>query len=64
MLLATGSMDVEPSLPNIKDAIRTGLVRHCPICDGYEVIDREVAVIGRGRKGINEARSCGITRTS
>jgi thioredoxin reductase (NADPH) len=56
VLLATGSMDVEPSLPNIKDAIRTGLIRHCPICDGYEVIDREVAVIGRGRKGINEAR--------
>jgi thioredoxin reductase (NADPH) len=56
ILLATGAMDVEPSLPNIKDAIRTGLIRHCPICDGYEVIDREVAVIGRGAKGLNEAR--------
>lgn len=56
VLLATGSMDVEPSLPNIKDAIRQGLIRHCPICDGYEVIDREVAVIGRGTKGVNEAR--------
>lgn len=56
ILLATGSMDVEPALPNINDAIRTGLVRHCPICDGYEVIDRDVAVIGRGTKGLNEAR--------
>lgn len=56
LLLATGAMDVEPGLPNIKDAIRNGLIRHCPICDGYEVIDRDVAVIGRGRKGINEAR--------
>jgi thioredoxin reductase (NADPH) len=56
VVLATGSMDVEPGLPNIKDAIRTGLIRHCPICDGYEVIDREVAVIGRGAKGLNEAR--------
>ncbi len=56
ILLATGSMDVEPALPNINDAIRTGLIRHCPICDGYEVIDREVAVIGRGAKGLNEAR--------
>jgi thioredoxin reductase (NADPH) len=56
VLLATGAMDVEPSLPNIKDAIRTGLIRHCPICDGYEVIGKEVGVIGRGIKGVNEAR--------
>jgi thioredoxin reductase (NADPH) len=56
ILLATGAMDVEPALPNIKDAIRTGLVRHCPICDGYEVIDKQIAVIGRGIKGANEAR--------
>src|ERR1700687_5430889 len=56
ILLATGAMDVEPALPNIKDAIRTGLIRHCPICDGYEVIDKQVAVIGRGIKGVNEAR--------
>ena len=56
VVIATGAMDVEPSLPNIHDAIRTGLVRHCPICDGYEVIDKEVAVIGRGIKGVNEAR--------
>lgn len=56
ILLATGAMDVEPSLPNIKDAIRTGLIRHCPICDGYEVIGKQVGVIGRGIKGVNEAR--------
>ena len=56
VVLATGAMDIEPSLPNIKDAIRSGLVRHCPICDGYEVIGKEVAVIGRGVRGVNEAR--------
>jgi thioredoxin reductase (NADPH) len=56
VLLATGVMDVEPDLPNLKDAIRSGLVRHCPICDGYEVIDKQVAVIGKGIKGVNEAR--------
>jgi thioredoxin reductase (NADPH) len=56
VLLATGVMDVEPSLPNLKDAIRGGLIRHCPICDAYEVIDKTVAVIGRGMKGVNEAR--------
>jgi thioredoxin reductase (NADPH) len=56
VVIATGAMDVEPALPNIKDAIRSGLVRHCPICDGFEVIDKVVAVIGRGVKGVNEAR--------
>lgn len=56
VLLATGVVDIEPELPNLKDAIRSGLVRHCPICDGFEVIGRKVAVIGRGRKGVNEAQ--------
>lgn len=56
VLFATGVVDIEPELPNLSDAIRSGLVRHCPICDGYEVIDRKVAVIGRGLDGANEAR--------
>ncbi|HYC47297.1 MAG TPA: NAD(P)/FAD-dependent oxidoreductase [Burkholderiales bacterium] len=56
VLIATGVVDVEPPLPNVKDAIRSGLVRHCPICDAYEVIDRKIAVIGRGAKGVNEAQ--------
>jgi thioredoxin reductase (NADPH) len=56
VLLATGVMDIEPSLPNVKYAVRSGLVRHCPICDGFEVIDKKVAVIGRGAKGVNETR--------
>lgn len=56
LLLATGVVDIEPELPDTRDAIRCGLVRHCPICDGFEVIDRKVAVIGRGEKGVAEAR--------
>lgn len=56
VVIATGAADIEPHLPNIKSAILNGLVRHCPICDGYEVIGKTVAVIGRGLKGVNEAR--------
>lgn len=55
LLLATGVEDIEPALPDVEGAVRRGLVRHCPICDGYEVIDRKVAVIGRGKKGVGEA---------
>jgi thioredoxin reductase (NADPH) len=55
MLLATGTLDIEPDLPNLPDAIRQGYLRHCPICDGYEVIDQNVAVIGNDTHGVEEA---------
>ena len=55
VLLATGAVDVEPDLPDLPDAVRRGLVRYCPICDGYESRDRRIAVIGHGAKGLGEA---------
>jgi thioredoxin reductase (NADPH) len=55
VLLATGVVDIEPQLPDLYDAIQRGLIRHCPICDGYEVIDEHVAVIGQGAKLAREA---------
>ena len=56
VVVATGVVDIEPELPNLRDAIRQGLIRHCPICDGFEVTGQRVAVIGSGTKGANEAR--------
>jgi thioredoxin reductase (NADPH) len=32
-----------------------GLVRYCPICDGYEVTDKKVGVIGSDSHGVAEA---------
>jgi thioredoxin reductase (NADPH) len=55
VVLATGVIDIEPELPKLTDAIKQGYVRHCPICDGYEVIDRKVAVIGHGEHLFKEA---------
>jgi thioredoxin reductase (NADPH) len=55
VLLATGSVDVDPDLPDVPDAVRRGLVRYCPICDGYEARGRRVAVIGHGEHGLGEA---------
>lgn len=55
VILATGVVDVEPNLPNLTESIKNGLIRHCPICDGYEVINKKIAVIGYGRKGLKEA---------
>lgn len=55
VLLATGARDVEPDLPDLPDAVRRGLVRYCPICDGFESRGHRIAVIGQGEKGIAEA---------
>ena len=55
VLLATGAVDVEPDLPDLPDAVRQGLVRYCPICDGYEARGKRIAVIGHGDRGLGEA---------
>lgn len=55
VILATGVVDIEPELPNVIDAVKQGYVRHCPICDGYEVIDQKVAIVGSGKKLMREA---------
>lgn len=55
VILATGAADIEPDLPDLPDAVRRGFIRHCPICDGYEVRGQHVGVIGSGRKLASEA---------
>lgn len=55
VLLATGVIDVTPSLAGIDLAIRSSLARICPICDAYEAIDKRIAVLGDGDLGAREA---------
>ncbi len=55
VVLATGVVDVQPPLSNAPDAVRRGLVRQCPICDAYEMIDRKLVVIGRDAEGLAKA---------
>lgn len=55
IILATGVMDREPALPGLLRAVRRGLVRQCPICDGFEAIDRRLAVIGSDDHAAREA---------
>lgn len=55
VLLATGVVDHHPDLPGVERAIERALVRICPICDGYEAIDKAVAIIGDDDKGVREA---------
>lgn len=57
ILLATGVVNHRPEMDEAlhAEALARGLLRYCPICDGYEVTDRRVGVIGTGDKGANEA---------
>lgn len=55
VILATGVVDREPGLPDLYDSVRGGLVRYCPICDGFEVQGDRVAVLGHGEHGVREA---------
>ena len=57
VLLATGVVNNRPEMDGaIHDAaLARGLIRYCPICDGYEVTDKRVGVIGTGDHGMREA---------
>jgi len=57
VLLATGVANRRPPMDeDLHDqALERGLVRYCPICDGYEVTDKRVGVIGSDRHGVAEA---------
>ena len=57
VLLATGVFNRHP--PGMDDdlhdeALARGLLRYCPVCDGYEVTDKRVGVIGTSDHGTAE----------
>ena len=54
VLLATGLVDHCPQVESTPDC-PTDAVRFCPICDGYEAIDRRVGVLGDLSTGAKKA---------
>jgi thioredoxin reductase (NADPH) len=44
VLLATGVADVGLPVENWREAVAFGSVRLCPVCDGFDVIDKRIAV--------------------
>lgn len=57
VLLATGVTNRRPPMDEDlhDEALARGLIRYCPICDGYEVTDKSVGVIGDDSHGVAEA---------
>ncbi len=57
VLLATGVTNRRPPMDEDlhDEALSRGLIRYCPICDGFEVTDKRVGVIGGDSHGVAEA---------
>jgi thioredoxin reductase len=56
VLIATGVRDHLPDVPGIEECYGIS-VHHCPYCDGWEVGDKALAVIGNGAGGAGLALS-------
>jgi thioredoxin reductase (NADPH) len=55
VILATGVIENKPPVAHVADAVKRGLIRTCPICDGYESIGKHIAVLGDGEHAAAEA---------
>jgi thioredoxin reductase (NADPH) len=57
VLLATGVKNRRPPMDEQlhDEALQRGLIRYCPVCDGFEVTDKRVGVIGSDSRGVAEA---------
>jgi thioredoxin reductase (NADPH) len=56
VVLATGIVDRHPDWPGLREATLEGLVRWCPICDGFEMLDKDIALLTEASSGLGHAR--------
>lgn len=45
VLVATGIVDAGLPIENWREAVAAGAVRLCPVCDGYDVLDKRIAIV-------------------
>ena len=45
VVIATGSRDVRPDISDHDAAVQAGLLRYCPVCDGFEVAGKHVGLL-------------------
>ncbi|ESQ88619.1 hypothetical protein ABAC460_15115 [Asticcacaulis sp. AC460] len=55
VILATGISDAGVDMQRLEPAIRDSTIRLCPVCDGFEAMDRRVAVVARTDHAIGHA---------
>ena len=55
VLLATGIADTGVPIENWREAVACGAVRLCPVCEGYDVIDKRIAGVSSETNPIGHA---------
>ena len=55
VILATGIADNSLPVERWRDAVASGAVRLCPVCDGYDVVDRNIAIVSSATNPIGHA---------
>ena len=55
LVLATGLVDRNLSISGLQDAVDRGMIRYCPICDGYEAKDLRIGVLGNAEIAAGKA---------
>ncbi len=55
VLLATGLVDESPNIAGLDTAVYDGAIRFCPICDGFEAMDRRIGVLGAAQEAGHKA---------
>jgi len=56
VVMATGITDNCPDIEVLDPAASKEMVRYCPVCDGFEAIDKKIAVYGPPNEAAGKAR--------
>ena len=55
VLIATGIADAGLPIENWHEAVAAGAVRLCPVCDGFDVMDKRIAIVSSPRNPVSHA---------
>ena len=55
VLVATGIADAGLPIENWREAVAEGAVRLCPVCDGYDVLDKQIAIVTSPKNPVSHA---------
>ncbi len=55
VLLATGIADAGLPIENWREAVAAGAVRLCPVCDGFDVLDKHIAIVSSDTNPVGHA---------
>lgn len=55
VLVATGIADAGMPIENWREAVAAGAVRLCPVCDGFDVLDKRIAIVSSPANPVGHA---------